>query len=110
MATESKSSKDRASRERARLYAARTELHEAKIKRRVRDNVIAGAVGGVLLLGAIGAQVAYFTAGPGKVEPTPALTDIAPIETEVPNPVITGEPTELGRPAPTELPTPTTTP
>lgn len=74
MATGSKSNKDRAERERARLYAARTQLHEAARKRRVRDNIIAGVVGGILLLGAIGAQVAYFSAGPGVLTPTPTLS------------------------------------
>jgi len=70
---------DRAAHERARLYAARREYHDGLARRRSRDNVIAAVAGGVLILAAIGAQVAYFTAGPGA--PAPAESP-APSPTE----------------------------
>lgn len=40
----------RHSAERARIYQARTQVHADQIHRRVRDNVIAGVGGGVLLV------------------------------------------------------------
>ncbi|PJJ63111.1 peptidylprolyl isomerase [Compostimonas suwonensis] len=60
----------RQARERLRAYQARQSVHEHRIKRRVRDNVIAGAALLVVLVIAVGAQVVYFTGGPGAPEPT----------------------------------------
>jgi len=40
----------RQSAERARIYQARTQVHADQIRRRVRDNVIAGVGGGVLIV------------------------------------------------------------
>ncbi|MDQ1216449.1 MULTISPECIES: dioxygenase [Microbacterium] len=79
MAGRGKNRDDRAAQERARLYAARREYHEGLARRRSRDNIVAAVAGGVLILAAIGAQVAYFTAGPGA--PVPAETP-APSPTE----------------------------
>jgi hypothetical protein len=87
----------RAERERVRAYQARQSLHDAKIRRRTRDNVIAAIVGGVLILGVAGAQIAFYTAGPGAPAPspspsssdgqTPAPTDAPlPTDTAVPEP------------------------
>ncbi|GLJ78941.1 dioxygenase [Microbacterium imperiale] len=70
MAGRGKNRDDRAAQERARLYAARREYHAGLMRRRSRDNLIAAVGGGVLLLGLLGAQAAYFTAGPGAPEPT----------------------------------------
>jgi hypothetical protein len=98
--------KDRASREareRARTYQARQALHDAEVRRRSRDNVIAGVAGGILLLALLGGQAAYFTVGPGGASastPTPTSTG-----SPVPGP------TDSASPAPTTgAPTPTSTP
>lgn len=98
MAGRGKNRDDRAAQERARLYAARREYHDGQKRRRSRDNLVAAVAGGVLILGAIGAQIAYFTAGPGAPAPT---------ETPAPSPTQTlpSPPT----PTPTD-PTPTTIP
>lgn len=90
---------EREQRERTRLYQARTAAFEAKAKRRRRDNIIAGVVGGLIVAGAIASQAVYYYAGPGL--PAPVMTDTpSPVQT-VPAPV----PTEQ---APT--PDPSTTP
>ncbi|WP_314452665.1 dioxygenase [uncultured Microbacterium sp.] len=74
MATRGNDRQTREQRERARAYQARLELHERQGRRRTRDNVIALVVGLVVILGAIGAQTAYFVAGPGMPEPVPTST------------------------------------
>src|SRR5918994_1963742 len=84
--SKSPSGKDRtgrAARERARLYQARTAFHEGQQRRRTRDNWIAGLVAGVLLAGAIGSQVLYYTVGPAAPEP-------APTQSSTPAPTTTG--------------------
>ena len=95
MATGGKNRDARAARERTRLYEARRQFHEGQARRRTRDNVIAGIVGGVLVLGLIGAQTAYFVAGPGAPAPsptsTPGPTGTTPEQT--PSPTTTPEPT-----------------
>jgi peptidyl-prolyl cis-trans isomerase B (cyclophilin B) len=73
-------------------------LHERQGRRRTRDNVIALVVGLVVILGAIGAQTAYFVAGPGTPEPVPTSTP-------APSPSATGAP-----PAPTPDATESTAP
>jgi len=94
---------DREARERARLYQARTAFHEARTRRRVRDNVIAGVVGGLIVLGAIASQVVYYAVGPGAPAPEPA-----PTSTTTPAP--TPAPTDAPTPEPTQTPDPTSTP
>jgi type II secretory pathway pseudopilin PulG len=101
--------KDRSSREareRARVYQARQQLHASEKRRRTRDNIVAAIAGGVIVLAAIGAQVAYFTAGPGAPEPT-ATTEPTPTPgsdaTTVPSPDATSSSTpepEATTPAP----------
>ena len=94
----------RETRERSRIYQARIDLNARQVRRRVRDNVVAGVVGGLLVLGAVGAMTAYYAAGPG----VPAVTPTTPA-TPVP-----GSPAPLAPEAPvTEAPAtpaPTTTP
>ncbi|MDH6237306.1 peptidylprolyl isomerase [Cryobacterium sp. CG_9.6] len=63
----------RESRARTRAYQARRDVHENQQKRRVRDNIVAGAGLVVVLTLLVVAQVAYFNGGPG----TPAPTDSA---------------------------------
>ncbi|TDN92935.1 dioxygenase [Microbacterium sp. BK668] len=95
MATGGKDRSAREARERARVYQARQQLHDDQARRRRRDNLIAGIGGGLLILGVISAQTAYFTVGPGAPEPTPSVT---------PSPATTPEPTDS--PAPSEEPAP----
>lgn len=61
-------------RERARLYEARQRLHRHRIVRRRRDNLVAGIVGGLLLVGILGAQTASLTLGPDTPSPEPTST------------------------------------
>ncbi|MBB3158163.1 peptidyl-prolyl cis-trans isomerase B (cyclophilin B) [Microbacterium proteolyticum] len=74
MATRGNDRQTREQRERARAYQARLELHQRQGRRRTRDNAIALVVGLVVILGAVGAQTAYFVAGPGTPEPLPTST------------------------------------
>jgi hypothetical protein len=90
----------RESRERARLYQARQEFHSGRARRRTRDNVIAGIAGGILILGVVGAQTAYFVTGPGAPEPTPTTTGMTPTPTVTPTPT----PTSTSTPTPTPTP------
>lgn len=91
---------DRAARERARLYQARTDFNAATIRRRRRDNLVGGIVAGLLVLGAFGAQSAYFLAGPGVPAPTAPTVDEAP-DTET-TPVPGGSDPAETTPAPAE--------
>ncbi|MFB3979537.1 dioxygenase [Microbacterium proteolyticum] len=95
--------KDRQSRERARAYQARQELHRLQVRRRVRDNVVGLGVGLVVIAGAIGLQTAYFVAGPGAPTPAPSSTDSpSPAATDSPSPAAT----DSGEPDPAVSPTP----
>lgn len=103
MTTGGKDRSAREARERARLYQARQELHAGQERRRTRDNLIAGIAGGLLIVGVVAAQTAYFVAGPGAPEPTPTPT---PAQTMDPTPSVTPTPTE----SPATEPSPTATP
>nr|WP_211160519.1 dioxygenase [Microbacterium sp. MF43] len=83
------------------MYQARQEFHNGQARRRTRDNLIAGIAGGVLLLGVLAAQTAYFVAGPGAPEPAPTTTT---------EPGMTPAPTGTPTPTPTSSVTPTPTP
>lgn len=70
----------RAARERLRRYNARQSVHESKIRRRRRDNLLLGA-GAILVLAlATITQVVYFTAGPGMPTPEPSSSATPPPE------------------------------
>lgn len=101
MTARSKDKSEREARERARTYQARVQMHEAGKHRRTRDNWIAGVVSGLIIFGAIGGQVAYYTVGPGThaPEPTPSVT-----------PTTTPSPTPDPSDSPAEVPTPSETP
>lgn len=74
MASNRQQREQREARERLRVYQARQQVHETRIRRRRRDNVL-GVLGGVVVIAlAVTAQVVYFTAGPGAPEPTPTPT------------------------------------
>ncbi len=98
MSTGGKDRGTREARERTRLYKARQDFHASQGRRRTRDNLIAGIAGGLLILGVVAAQTAYFVAGPGAPEPTPTST---------PSPTTTPEPTDSPEPTPSTTPTPT---
>lgn len=66
--------RSRAESERARLYAARTGWHDGQIRRRTRDNVIAGIVGGLLVVGAIASQSMHAAVSAPEPEPTETST------------------------------------
>jgi hypothetical protein len=100
VATGGKNRDARAARDRTRLYEARRQFHEGQARRRTRDNMIAGIVGGVLVLGLIGAQTIYFVAGPGAPEPAPSSTPTPTVTTPAPTPSPTA-------PEPSAAPTPT---
>ena len=79
--------KARTEAERARLYAARTEWHEGRIRRRVRDNAIAGVVGGLVVFAAIASQVVHAQVTAPEPTPSPTVTPTdAPVPTESPLP------------------------
>ena len=104
MATGGKDRSAKAARERARIYQARQELYAAQKQRRTRDNLIAGVAGAVIVLAAIGAQVAYFTAGPGAPEPV-ATSDPSPSTSTAPGTESTQAPTpDATEPAATPTP------
>jgi peptidyl-prolyl cis-trans isomerase B (cyclophilin B) len=67
----------REARDRLRRYNARQAVHTAQIKRRRRDNLLAGIV--LVVVGAIATttQVMYFTVGPGTPVPTATPTPTA---------------------------------
>ena len=69
----------KAATERARLYAARTSWHEGQISRRVRDNTVAGIVGGLIIVGAVVSQSVHAAVTAPEPEPTETSTP-APLE------------------------------
>lgn len=77
--------------ERARLYAARLAWHERQVRRRTRDNTIAGVVGGVLIVAALASQAVH--AQVTAPEPTPT-------ESSTPGPVENPFATLFPTPAP----------
>lgn len=94
--------KDRGSREareRTRLYQARQAFHDDRIRRRTRDNLIAGIGGGLLIAAIIVVQTLFFTIGPGTPAPEPT-----PTGTSTPAPTPTSSETPL--PEPSATPTP----
>ncbi|MCM3696675.1 dioxygenase [Microbacterium oleivorans] len=94
-------------RERARVYEARRRFHASVDQRRRRDNLIAGVAGGLLIVALLGAQVAYYTVGPGTPEPAPTPT--APASPSgTPSPDVSGSPTPS--PSPSDTPTASPTP
>lgn len=93
----SKSAQERTRAERARLHTARTEWHQDQIRRRVRDNVIAGVVGGLLVVGAIASQVVHAQVTAPEPEPTPTVepsTSPSPSDSPSPEPSASETPTE----------------
>jgi peptidyl-prolyl cis-trans isomerase B (cyclophilin B) len=68
------SANNREAQDRLRRYQARQTVHESKIARRKRDNLI--AVLAIVVVGALAAtaQIVYFTVGPGTPEPTPSAS------------------------------------
>ncbi|WP_235566590.1 hypothetical protein [Microbacterium sp. Root61] len=65
-------------------------LHDDQQRRRSRDNLLAGIVGGVLILAVVGGQIAYYTMGPGVPAPSPSPTSTS---TPSPSPTTSTTPT-----------------
>ena len=105
MANGGKDRGSRESRERARLYQARVDFHNGQSRRRTRDNLIAGIAGGLLVVGVLAAQTAYFVSGPGAPAPEPTQS-MNPGDTPAPTPAETGTPTDTPSPSVTPTPTP----
>lgn len=105
MAGRGKNRDDRAAQERARVYAARREYQAGLVRRRTRDNLLAGVGGGLLILAILGGQVAYFTAGPGAPAPVPTESPV-PAESPAPTPSGSAPPEISPEPTPTSSPTP----
>lgn len=78
----------REARARLRTYQARQEVHARSVRRRRRDNVIAGIALAVVLALATAAQLLYLDGGPGSPEAEPTAT---PAATETPQPVPSAE-------------------
>lgn len=86
MATNRSSEKEsRAARERLRVYRARQGVHDHRIARRRRDNIIAVTAALLVVALAVVAQVLFFTSGPGQPEPEPTAS-AAPETSGVPSP------------------------
>ncbi len=68
----------REARERLRRFTARQTVHDNRIKRRRRDNLL--AVGAVVVIAALAAvtQIFYFNGGPGTPTPAPSASETAP--------------------------------
>ncbi|GAA2064788.1 peptidylprolyl isomerase [Leifsonia soli] len=67
----------RQARERLRAYQARQTVHEHKVKRRKRDNWVAGIAAVVIVALAVGTQLLYFSAGPGAAKPSSSASPSA---------------------------------
>jgi peptidyl-prolyl cis-trans isomerase B (cyclophilin B) len=59
----------REARGRVRAFQARKAVNEHQQKRRVRDNVVAGALAALVLALVVGAQLFYLNGGPGTADP-----------------------------------------
>ena len=81
VASRNKDKATREARERARVYEARTQLHEERGRRRTRDNWIAAIAASVIVAVAIAGQAVCFTTGPGAPAPSPTPTMPAPSAT-----------------------------
>ncbi|HAQ59225.1 MAG TPA: dioxygenase [Microbacterium sp.] len=82
-----KPDRERAERERTRVYQARLQLRESQLRRRRRDTIGAAVVGGLVILAAIGGQFAFYSVGPGAPAPegTPSPS-MSPFPSVSPNP------------------------
>ncbi|MCU1437666.1 MAG: peptidylprolyl isomerase [Naasia sp.] len=65
---------EREARQRLRTYEAKRTLHSEQVRRRRRDNAVATIGALVVIALAVGAQLLYFTAGPGTPVASPTAT------------------------------------
>lgn len=77
----------RQARERLRAYQARQTVHDQKLRRRKRDNWIAGIAVVVVVALAVATQLLYFTGGPGAATASASPSATA---TPTPTPAATG--------------------
>ena len=95
--------KARTAAERARLHAARTEWHERQLRRRVRDNTIAGIKGGLVVVAAIASQAVHAQLTAPEPTPTPTVVPSeSPAPEETPGTVDTPSPEPTSTEAPAE--------
>jgi peptidyl-prolyl cis-trans isomerase B (cyclophilin B) len=89
------SANNREAQDRLRRYQARQTVHETKIARRKRDNLI--AVLAIVVVGALAAtaQIVYFTVGPGTPEPIPSAS-ASPSPATAPDPSVSESRTWTG--------------
>lgn len=99
-----KNGRERTEAERARLHAARTALHEGKIRRRFRDNVIASVGGAVIVIAAVASQVVHAQVTAPEPTPTPSVVPTEPVEMPVETPLPGEELAPSDEPAPVETP------
>lgn len=71
------------------MYQARQTYRAGQLRRRSRDNLIAAVVGGVLILGVVGGQIAFYAAGPGAPVPSPSPSSSTSATVPAPTPTIT---------------------
>ena len=84
---------------RTRLHTARTIWHQGQIRRRTRDNVIAGVVGALVVIAAIGSQVVHAQVTAPEPTPTPTVEPSTP-----PSEAPTEAPSETPVPIPSDTP------
>lgn len=101
-ARSSKGAQARTEAERARRHAARVAWHEGQIRRRVRDNVVAGVAGGLIVVGAVASQTVHAQVTAPVPEPTPTVSPSDAPRTPEPDATTPSMPT----PTPTETPAP----
>ncbi|QTV79752.1 hypothetical protein [Microbacterium sp. NIBRBAC000506063] len=79
-------SEARTQQERARVYQARAQWNADQKRRRVRDNVLASILGGLLVIGAFASQAVHAVVTEPVPEPSPTSTPVPePIDTDEPD-------------------------
>ena len=64
----------REARDRLKAYNARQSVHKQQVRRRRRDNLVAGLGVLVVAAAATGVQLYYFNGGPGTPSPAPSTS------------------------------------
>ncbi|UWF76526.1 hypothetical protein [Microbacterium neungamense] len=91
--------------ERARLYAARKDWHDSRLRRRHRDTVIAVAAGGAIVIGALVSQVIHAQVTTPAPDPSPSGTpapSVAPTTEPTTVPILPNAPSDGPTPLPTQ--------
>ena len=80
-----RNSSDREKQQRLRTYQARQTVHETRVARRRRDNILWAVIGVVVIAGAILAQVAYSGIGPAAAPTASPSASASPGATAEPS-------------------------